>query len=367
MTTFARTSRVVASAVGVLLADEARAEPRFALETGLACAACHVDPAGGGLATDRGLAWAKDDLATYVPPGAWDPHIGAIVRIGAALRVEDEVTLPAKTTLDDVPFEAPGANTFALSEVSLRLQVEPIADHLSVVVDEDLNAAKLNTAYVLARGPSDAWLKAGWIAQRWGLGLRPGTALAQEATLVSERPGLEVGATKGPLSLALALTSAAPIDGRLVAGERLSAIAEVRGAAWFCGVSAATDNAADVRFPVSNNTGAVHAGATVGPVRALAEVDVVRGKNTAEVFTRAASYVELNLEVHPGVYVQGAYDRYDPLLAVAENARDRITLGGTWYVVRHVAIEARLRVRRDIPQLPEGNADTVLIGVRGSL
>lgn len=362
-----RGSSAIPCALAALYAPVAHAEPRFAVQTGLDCAACHVDPAGAGLATDRGLAWARDDLATFVPAGAWDPRIGAIARIGAVLRAEDELTFPVATTLGDVPFEAPGGNAFALTEIGLRFQVEPVADRVTLVVDEDLAAARLNTAFAMVQGPSRSWVKGGWIAERWGLGVRTATALAHEVTAAPEGAGLEAGATTGPLSLALALTSGMAPEGRVFTGRRVSAIAEVRTAAAWAGVSVALDDIGDARFPVATRAGALHAGAHTGHLVALGEIDLSRGETSAEAFVRAAAYAEVDVEVHPGVYVQGTYERYDPLLAVAENVRDRTTLGGTWYPVPHLAIEARFALGRDIPQLPEGNADSVRIGVRGSL
>ncbi len=51
----------------IILTGTLWAVPRYALENGSSCILCHIDPSGGGLRNDYGIAYGQDDLAAKLP------------------------------------------------------------------------------------------------------------------------------------------------------------------------------------------------------------------------------------------------------------------------------------------------------------
>ena len=76
-----------------------RAVPRYALENGSSCILCHIDPSGGALRNDYGIAYGLDDLAAKLPKrlssytGIIIKHfqIGGDVRFQSVSRKKGEV------------------------------------------------------------------------------------------------------------------------------------------------------------------------------------------------------------------------------------------------------------------------------------
>ena len=50
---------LIAGVAATLSSRQAQATPAYAAQTGLACGACHTNPAGGGDLTERGRAFQK--------------------------------------------------------------------------------------------------------------------------------------------------------------------------------------------------------------------------------------------------------------------------------------------------------------------
>ena len=73
------------------IAESAGARPLHAARTGRPCAACHVDPAGGGIRTGTGFRFAYDGH-TFAPDEirepTLDPRISDGIRIGGDLRTQ---------------------------------------------------------------------------------------------------------------------------------------------------------------------------------------------------------------------------------------------------------------------------------------
>ena len=96
-----------------LLARVAHAEPYFAVQMGLKCSACHVNPTGGGMRTTFGSLWGQTMLPANTPKMTEAPFTGEISRyfaLGANLR--------ADATVADTP-DTPSRNSFDVS--SLRI------------------------------------------------------------------------------------------------------------------------------------------------------------------------------------------------------------------------------------------------------
>src|ERR1700744_4841420 len=69
----------------------AYAEPYLAVQTGLKCTQCHVNPTGGGLRGPYGDVFAQTAMpATHLDtgPDVWTGNVSSFLRVGGDLRAE---------------------------------------------------------------------------------------------------------------------------------------------------------------------------------------------------------------------------------------------------------------------------------------
>src|SRR5206468_4967716 len=126
-----------------LLAPAALAEPYLAVRTGYKCMVCHVNPTGGGKRTEFGSIYSQTAMAAEhldlrtgqaVPAGGSEPDswtgklndhfaVGADVRANATARFTPHTTPPQAYAFDPIR-----AQTY--------LEIKPIADRLTIYLDE---------------------------------------------------------------------------------------------------------------------------------------------------------------------------------------------------------------------------------------
>jgi hypothetical protein len=127
-----RAVRVLVAAVLAAAAAIARAEPYLAVQQGLQCATCHVNPTGGGLRSAYGALFARNAIPMQAAPAALPNWTGSPVpglRLGTDLR--------AGVSRLEVPGQ-PAQSRDGIDQWRVYLDVEPIADHVGLVLDEQL-------------------------------------------------------------------------------------------------------------------------------------------------------------------------------------------------------------------------------------
>src|SRR5580700_1075406 len=128
-----------------LAAAGAHAEPYLAVQTGLKCTQCHVNPTGGGLRAVYGDVYAQTVLpALHLDTGkdTWTGDISSFLRLGGDLRTEALATeVPHSKTISQ----------FQLEQVRTYLEAEVIPERLIAYVDEQIapGGALNREAYVL--------------------------------------------------------------------------------------------------------------------------------------------------------------------------------------------------------------------------
>ncbi len=149
-------------ALALFVPVSAHAEPYLAVRSGLKCAACHVNPSGGGKRTEFGAAYAQTALARE----QLDPATGQAATAGAAPtiwtgRLNDQFAIGAdlRATLQSV--KVPGSKetlAFSPTRAQLYLEVKPLGERLSFYLDERVapGAATSREAYACSGSASGA-------------------------------------------------------------------------------------------------------------------------------------------------------------------------------------------------------------------
>ncbi len=167
------------SAVVVLSASRAFAEPRFAVRTGLPCAGCHINPSGGGMRNSYGRnIFARDQLPLDVSEGLdplFDPQVNDTFSFGADFRLAS-IWQPGRQDRqrdgDLTPGEAglfigtPTDFTFFVMQSDLYMAAD-LGEHITLYTD--LGAQGSYEVFGLFHGgPFGTYVKAGMFVPPYG-------------------------------------------------------------------------------------------------------------------------------------------------------------------------------------------------------
>jgi hypothetical protein len=357
----------------MLLPSDAQAEPRFAMREGVACAMCHVNQTGGGMRTNYGVSYAQSNLAMAQEPGPFLPQLGESVAVGANLRVANRTTLAAHTKLQGKRYDSETSNSFEMGEGNIYLRLDAIPEKLTIYIDETVapEAASAREAFVLLEmGEQGLYLKGGRFMLPYGLRIPDDAAFIRQETgftYADQDLGVEIGINHHPVlaSLAVSNGSGGGADPNL-AKQVTGTVAY--GREWArLGVSAAYNDTSTPDMTFRSITSGVHAGVRLGRLVELVEIDWVHGIDPLEPYDQIPFYAETSFEVAQGAFLRFVFEAYDPLLALEENEKDRFTWGVSLFPMQLLEVRAEYRLRRDIPQLVDGNADEVFVELHGFL
>src|SRR6185437_9636454 len=202
--------RYVAPALLALLyftASSARAEPYLAMQLGLKCSQCHINPTGGGLRTTFGDIFAQTVLPAQHLDSAfdnWTGQVGQYLRSGGDLRFDASLTQVPQTR---------SVQQFALEQTRVYLEADVIPNRLLAYVDEQVapGGALNREAYLLYWSATHDWyVKAGQMYLPFGLRLQDQTAFILTATginMTTPDQGVEFGWEHGRLDAQIAVSN----------------------------------------------------------------------------------------------------------------------------------------------------------------
>ena len=354
----------------VLLAPTASlAEPYLAVRTGYKCMVCHVNPTGGGKRTEFGAIYGQTalpasrlDLETgdAVPDGAPDPtpftgkinnHIG----LGADLRANADATFTPHT---------PQAYAFDPIRAQVYLEVKPIADRLTIYLDEHVSpgAATNRETYAMLWTKSHEWyVKAGRMFIPFGLRIEDDTAFSRTVTGTtgsSFDDGGAGGLELGPWSAYVSMTNGAGGGVETNRGKELSSLFTYVQSDWRVGLSANRNyNGGADRVMYS-----AFAGLRTGIVSWLASAVRVtdEGTPTGRV-TQLATLIEGNIEVTKGHNLKLTYEFLDPNTDVSEDQRERYSAVYEYTPIQFTQFRLGVRKGNGIPQNNAQNATDVFL------
>lgn len=266
-----RTARGWLGLLCLLAGSWAHAEPYIAVQQGLKCSVCHVNPTGGGLRTVYGDLYAQTQMpARHLDAGPADNWVGQLssfLRVGGDLRFDGQVIQAPQTR---------SVQEFALNQVRVYLDANVIPDRLLLVVDEQVapGGALNREAYGIFWGAAHDWyIKAGQMYLPFGLRLQDQTAFILQSSGISMTTpdqGVEVGWLRGAWDAQLAVSNGTAGGTVSSAGKQFSGQLAYVQPRWRLGLAA---NSNDQSVGHKNQL-AVFGGLRTGPISWLAQAEI---------------------------------------------------------------------------------------------
>ena len=347
------------------------AEPYLAVRTGAKCMVCHVNPTGGGKRTEFGSIYSQTAMAAErldlrtgqaVPAGAsepesWTGKLNDHFAVGADLRANATARFTPHTT-------PPQAYAFDPIRAQTYLEIKPIADRLTIYLDERVSpgaATNRETYAMLWFANRSAYVKAGRMFVPFGLRIEDDSAFIRQVTgtsFNSSDDGVEGGLELGPWSAQVSVTNGAGGGTETNRGKLISSLFSFVQPVWRVGLSASTNfnGAADRRMQ------SIFAGLRTGRIAWLASgIYSTEDGTTTGRLKQWATLVEANYEAAKGHNLKLTYEYYDPNADVKEDQRERYS--AVWEYVPFQFTQFRLGARKGngIPQNNAQNATELFL------
>jgi hypothetical protein len=343
-------------------AHAAQAEPYLAVQFGLKCNACHVDPTGGGLRSTFG-----DVLAQTVIPSAhldtgmdnWTGALGNYLRTGGDLRFDAQVTETPHT---------PTNQEFSLEQARIYLEANVIPDRLLAYIDEQVapGGALNREAFVLYWAAGHDWyLKAGQMYLPFGLRLQDQTAFIQTASginMTTPDQGVEFGWERGHWDAQLAVSNGTAGGTVTSDGKQYSLNVAYVESIWRLGVAANNNDQSDG----AKDAFAVFGGLRTGPISWLAQAEATDDKSIANGQGRElATFLEADWLVARGHNLKITDEFLNPDRAVPNGEETRWSLVYEFTPIQFAQIRTGFRWLDGIPQDPAEHTRLYFVELHG--
>ncbi len=333
----------------LLLTLQAHAEPYLAVQMGLKCGQCHVNPTGGGERTVFGNVFAQSQLAANRLDTGADPWTGEINRflsIGGDVRGQASFTKQPGSSSTD---------SFDLEQARVYASANVIPQRLFVYVDEQVapGGALNREVYGVYWSAKHEWyVKAGQMYLPFGFRLQDQSAFIQQITninMTTPDRGMEIGLERGHWDAQLAITNGTASGPEVDHGKQYSGQLSFVESLWRVGLAANINNAA----AGNKSAGGLFAGLRTGPVAWLGEVDVIDDKSLpAQSGRELATLVEANWRIAQGHNLKLTHEFLDPNRSVRNDAQTRYSIVYEMTPIQYVQVRAGFRYSDGIPQNP---------------
>jgi hypothetical protein len=334
-----------------LAPSAATAEPYLAVESGLKCSNCHVNPSGGGKRNVFGTLYARNqisaraiDLAEGRMP--WDGDVvSRWFAVGGDFRGGySSVEIPGFEDQSDTD----------VSRATVYAEFRVVPNLLSLYVDQKIapDDSENREAYLKVT-PFDGKLtiKAGQMFVPFGIRLEDDSAFVRQATgvnFLTPDDGVEVG-----LELAKWSTQLAVIEGPSGADDQVSATAVYVQPKWRAGASVNTSEDAFGDREMQS----VFAGLKTGPISWLAEVSLIKDDAPSGKRDFYATLLEGNYRLRKGHNLKLSYDYLEPDRDRDEDEQERYSFVWEYNPIQFVQSRVGVRRYNGIPNIAVSNRD----------
>jgi hypothetical protein len=345
-----------------LVALRAHAEPYLAIQQGLKCGQCHVNPTGGGLRTAYGDVYAQTILPQqHLDTGSdvWTGDVTRFLRVGGDLRFDFSSTqVPHSKTLDQ----------FLMEQTRVYGQASVIPERLFVYVDEQVapGGALNREAYAVYWAASHNWyVKAGQMYLPFGFRLEDQTAFIQTASginMTTPDQGAEFGWEQGhwdaQFDISNGTAGANTNDSRKQYSGQLIWVDSL----WRVGAAANYND----KKAGSKLAGALFAGIRTGPVEWLAQGELIEDKSAPNGGLRtAAALAEADWTVTKGGNLKVTAEYFDPDRSISNNGQTRWSVLYEYSPIQFVQLRGGVRDNYGIPQIAAQHMRLYFVQVHG--
>ena len=325
----------------IILTGTLWAVPRYAMESGSSCILCHIDPSGGGLRNDYGIAYGLDDLARKTPDKI-SGYAGIILKhfqIGGDVRIQS-----VSKNKGDVP------SGLAIFPMQANIQMKTEVGKVTALAQLATLQSDYGVQFRLNR--KFGYVKTGIGKPSFGLKLDDHTVFTRGGNIrlihgnhregmpflpvLKNAPFLELGHYKGNTHYSFGMIKGYLYEksessyGRLEHFFSNGSLNKMIGASFFRETTAAKD------LQMVNLFG----GLNRGNLSWMGEVTVAENL----VLDRSiASYSELTLKVKKGFTILARIDFFDESMIYTEDAIRRTTFGLNYVPLPLVDIKFQIR------------------------
>jgi hypothetical protein len=349
-----------------MAAFRAQAEPYLAVQTGLKCGQCHVNPTGGGLRTQYGDVFAQALLPqdkVDTGPDLWTGDIAKFLRIGGDLRFDGTVTAAPHTKTE---------NTFAFDQTRVYLEANVIPERLLVYVDEQVapGGALNREAYGLYWSASHEWyVKAGQMYLPFGLRLQDQSAFILTASginMTTPDQGVEFGWERGQWDAQVTVSNGTASgtstdNGKQYSGQLqwVESLFRVGGAANF-----------NKKAAGSKSQFALFGGVRTGPIEWLVQGELIDDKSIVEGTQvtgqrQLAGLAEADWLIAKGNNLKITSEFFDPDRSVANDNQTRWSAVYEWTPIQFMQIRGGARIQDGIPQINAQHTKVLFVELHG--
>jgi len=337
--------------------------PRFAIQNGSSCIACHVNPTGSGLRNDYGsnvVSLEELPLEHWLDKGNedWDGYISDHLQIGGDFRLQGVQYNDSDSTRKSAFFPMQ-------ADIYSYLKLNNNAGVFTKIGVRGSNS--LSTEYwALVRNlPQNAWLRIGRTLPNYGLRVDDHTSFIRGGNFSRTLLGLEKeGLVFGPyLNPPAILELGVPMFGGL---QWTSSIGTgiVKSNEELNNLSAQFNYIGNINDNISYMGGfsymqednfnmvGISGGLSFGDFTYTFEAD--QAENWIEGYTSLALYDEIVWEIIQGIHLMGKYDYFDPKTDLQTGSVSRYTFGAEIYPLNIMGIKLQARFN----QIDLGNAST---------
>jgi hypothetical protein len=333
----------------LLASSAAFSEPYFAVQTGLKCMSCHVNPTGGGMRTEFGNAWGQNSLpAQYVDVGTdrWTGKVTKFLGLGANLRATGSYT--------DVPHQSQQSQSqFDLDEARLYVELTAIPDRLSIYVDQRIAPGGSDNLEAYGRywwGNRTWYVQAGQMYLPYGLRLEDDSAFIREVpgiNFATPDQGVQIGLETTHWSAQLAVTNGTASGPEDDKGKQFSLRAEYVQSIWRAGASANFNDADAGDRTLAN----IFAGVRTGHIAWLGEADYIVDKGFVDGERKQwVGLLEANWLIRQGQNLKLTAEFFEPDTHVDEDKRNRYSILYEYTPVQFLQLRLGARLYDGIPQ-----------------
>ncbi len=329
------------------------AEPYLAVESGLKCVNCHVNPSGGGKRNLFGTLYARNQISAQAIDlvDGRAPWTGDVVSrwfaVGGDFR-------GGYSSVDTPGFEKQSETDVSRATVYGELRLLPSL--LSLYVDQKIapDDSENREAYLLLTPKQGKFtLKAGQMFVPFGLRLQDDNTFVRQATgvnFLTPDDGIEFG-----VELAKWSTQVAVIEGESGSDDQLSTSAVYVQPTWRVGASVNTSEDAFGEREMQS----VFGGLKTGPISWLAELSLITDTAPSGDRDFYATLLEGNWRLRKGHNIKVGYEFLEPDRDRDEDQQERYSFVWEYNPIQFVQSRVGVRRYNGIPNIAVSNRDEV--------